>query len=461
MAFVATIGLMALVLVTLVLSTMIECSLSLSDESTTEASIKSCAIVQMRSGDFCANQKRQSNYAFNQGSKFEASQIKTNAVDSMASRNIQSEESEEDEVDIGGRFSFYVSDYDWFISASGESIMDMQQYLVTFSEEAFIIAQEAIDEAIADIGGSGMFIAFIPSSSYHLLLPQSKVSQFADNLKARMNDKFDITTENEAVDLRSHFFINRLEEDMKIAPEILNIKEKQTLLSVDEREEYNRNKLNARMLFETKNVTQLQELEFDDGLNIGDDNLRSKIILPSVENIASDNESRIGIMITVVETSESGLSYYAPSEETRVGFQVVVSEIQRCITDFLQNVEYLDNFVLESTTEDGLISLFLPIMNDFGYENDLLSITYALASLPFLIWIEPMMNVLINNVEATTIVQSGKTYPVLSNKPIWRAGITGKNQIVGIGDTGVDVGMSDNQVFIINNLFKSWCIRCM
>lgn len=64
---------------------------------------------------------------------------------------------------------------------------------------------------------------------------------------------------------------------------------------------------------------------------------------------------------------------------------------------------------------------------------------------PLVHWVEPVMQLHFNNKNASAIMQSGQAAPVgaantnlnPSVRPIWAAGITGANQIIGLGDTGL------------------------
>ena len=452
---------MSLIVIMTTITMMTTLLMALFTYTSGESVSSSCPRVSLRAGKYCVSSDTQEGLHlidYGSMSKHGGNLLKTNAADAPGKTSNDAE----NEMKM---LSFDSTDYKWFSTSSGESIDDMEQYLITFSEEAFFYGQEAIDAAITEMDGTALFIAFIPSSSYHLLISKAEIETFGEDLQMFIKARVESNLENTGDESKKHVFINTLEGQMKIAPEIFNVIEKQNVLLSEgqnnQREDIT-SKLNAKKLFQSKNMTQLQELEYDDGLNLNNSNLRSLVVLPSIENIANDEESRIGIMITVVETPsiDEFVMYLEEDEKFEdVGYTTVTTEIEKSIEDYLKIVKNVNDFVIEIVNEEeGLLTLYLPITDEYGYETDILDIIDSLATLPYVVWLEPKMNLLINNIEATTILQSGRTYPVLSNKPIWAAGITGKNQIVGLGDTGVDVNscyFSDENKSNNNNIYDN------
>ena len=77
---------------------------------------------------------------------------------------------------------------------------------------------------------------------------------------------------------------------------------------------------------------------------------------------------------------------------------------------------------------------------------ELLSEVLELLSLqPGVHWLQPGTRSRLHNWRASSIIQSGKRNPreapdeSFALHPIWAAGIRGEGQIVGVGDSGVDV----------------------
>lgn len=316
------------------------------------------------------------------------------------------------DISVEPSLNFDINEYEWFKS---ETFTDAKQYIVTFSEEALIYGEQALLATLYD-KGRGFIITYIPHSSYHIVASNMTIMDFARDLRTYV---WYVGNERGAINLqweKEHVSINKFSSEMKISPELALLRERQRLLR------------SGRRMVDLISVETLQSLDkeqlsrfaLDDGVTYN--GADSGILLPSIENLAIDESGRVGVTLSILDLVVDG----------RKVDMVDFESVQKAISDLLLSEE--QEFTIE-VFEDSTIALFL----DIGDNNDLSYTIRLLSTLPFITWIEPRLNIKITNSIATTIVQSGETVPLLSNRPIWAASITGDGQRVGTGDTGVDM----------------------
>lgn len=382
-------------------------------------------VVLLRAGSFCPDA---TSGEFDRSDDHDApSLLKTNGF-SVGSSIMEAQWEDGDSDDVARDFD--VGQYEWFRNdVTGEALPDMEQYIVSFSTDAFVAASDLLRDIDGQDSIPSAVLSFLPETSYHMLISSMAIDAFEAKLDALIDLKLEDTmsVDSEGID---HVILTPFEDRMKVAPEAYEIPEKQRLLAVAESGggsdfDGGLTVLHPRDVFASMNSSLLQELELHDGMFGGGNRM---FIKPGIENIETDSESRIGILITVIAPSMVG----GAIDES---YSVDMVEIVRAVEDYLREEDEGLSFSIEAGADD-VLTVFLRNSKD---EDGVLRTVERLASLPFVVWIEPKLNVFINNLQTAVVLQSGKTFDTPANKPVWGAGITGKGQVVGTGDTGVDV----------------------
>ena len=468
--------------------------------------------VLLRSGSFCAESREEDEAAAGRLVKTSAKAAGEESwkLVSVVTESQTTAASAEIDTIAKGAKDEDLAPYDqWFLSR-GEAVPGMRQWILSFADGAFDVAQDALSEAFAAVNREGnphaaaIFVSYIPAASYQVLVSDSSLPDFLSDLRMFVDTKMRasrsyIDDDNNNGDLEIQSVrdekntmpnlvsVNEFADYMKVAPETANIKEKLRLVGEEARRNTDTSTprvngsgddggsrsdtrsflnevrtqrmpvdtvLDARMLFESRNTTMLREVEQNDGLG-GVITIRN----PAAGNIHMDEEGRIAVVVTLVDTSAhafiddnvdlffnpatalDGSGEHDPDNDTTPrtadSFALDFEEVQRAMEDLLGTRVGARNFNVDVSPDDGLVNVFLS--SEDGKADSILMAIDALASLPFVVWIEPKLDVRVTNIEAATVIQSGRSSPTLNNRPIWRAGITGKGQTVGIGDTGVDV----------------------
>jgi hypothetical protein len=77
---------------------------------------------------------------------------------------------------------------------------------------------------------------------------------------------------------------------------------------------------------------------------------------------------------------------------------------------------------------------------------DAWAVAEALAEEVEVMWVEPHPLYRVNNADSAAVIMSGSTNldgvtgTPIGTTPVWDAGIHGEDEIVGVGDSGLDVG---------------------